>query len=115
MEIAFGGAYSHQINNGGWNPSNIKDTQVWPESYMAIRKVNQFLENVDRCPTSDTEKNHWKGEAYFLRAWFHFLAFLWAYSAAGPFARSERGHAFDPALPGRSVCKIHCRGLHAGL
>lgn len=40
MEIAFGGAYSHQINNGGWNPSNIKDTQVWPESYMAIRKVN---------------------------------------------------------------------------
>lgn len=56
MEIAFGGAYSHQINNGGWNPSNIKDTQVWPESYMAIRKVNQFLENVDRCPTSDTEK-----------------------------------------------------------
>lgn len=91
MEIAFGGAYSHQINNGGWNPSNIKDTQVWPESYMAIRKVNQFLENVDRCPTSDTEKNHWKGEAYFLRAWFHFLAFR----AYGPIPLLD--HSLDPS------------------
>ena len=27
MEIAFGGAYSHQINNGGWNPTDIHRTQ----------------------------------------------------------------------------------------
>lgn len=75
MEIAFGGAYSHQINSGGWSPSDISRTQVWPESYMALRKVNMFLEKVDNCPTSQEEKNHWKGEAYFLRAWYHFLAF----------------------------------------
>ena len=26
MECAFGGAYAHQINNGGWNPTDIKRT-----------------------------------------------------------------------------------------
>lgn len=75
MECTFGGAYGHQINNGGWNPTDIKRTQVWQESYMALRKVNMIIERVDECPATDEEKRHWKGEAYFLRAYFHFLAF----------------------------------------
>lgn len=91
MECAFGGAYAHQINNGGWNPTDIKRTQVWPESYMALRKVNMFLENVDACPTEALEINNWKGEAYFLRAWFHFLVFR----AYGPVPYLD--HTLDPA------------------
>lgn len=90
MECAYGGAYAHQINNGGWNPTDIKRTQVWPESYMALRKVNMFLENVDGCPASETEIRHWKGEAHFLRAWFHFLVFR----AYGPIPIVD--HAFEP-------------------
>ena len=90
MECAYGGAYGHQINNGGWNPTDISRTQVWSESYMALRKVNMFLENVDNCPAADEEKRRWKGEAYFLRAWFHFLAFR-AYGAI-----PITDHAFDP-------------------
>ena len=57
---------------------------------MALRKVNMFLENVDNCPAADEEKRRWKGEAYFLRAWFHFLAFR-AYGAI-----PITDHAFDP-------------------
>lgn len=90
MECAYGGAYGHQINNGGWNPTDISRTQVWSESYMALRKVNIFLENVDNCPAADDEKRRWKGEAYFLRAWFHFLVFR-AYGAI-----PITDHAFDP-------------------
>ena len=90
MESANVGAYGQQINNGGWNPTDIKRTQVWPESYMALRKVNMFLANVDKCPTNETEKLHWKGEAYFLRAWFHFLVFR----AYGPIPLLD--HALDP-------------------
>ena len=75
MEITFGGAYSHQINNGGWNPTDIKRTQVWQESYMAIRKCNMMIERVDECDATEDEKRRWKGESYFLRAYFHFLAF----------------------------------------
>lgn len=97
MECAYGGAYGHQINNGGWNPTDISRTKVWAESYMALRKVNMFLENVDNCPAADDEKRRWKGEAYFLRAWFHFLAFR-AYGAI-----PLTDHAFDPGEDMMSV------------
>lgn len=97
MECTFGGAYGHQINSGGWNPTDIKRTQVWQESYMALRKVNMIIERVDECPATDEEKRHWKGEAYFLRAYFHFLAFR----AYGPiiiadhvFQTNENIHAY---------------------
>lgn len=90
MECAYGGAYAHQINNGGWNPTDISRTQIWPESYMALRKVNIFLQNVGNCPASADEIRHWTGEAYFLRAWYHFLVFR----AYGPIPIVD--HAFDP-------------------
>ncbi|MCF0175580.1 MAG: RagB/SusD family nutrient uptake outer membrane protein [Bacteroidales bacterium] len=75
MECAYGGAYGHLINNGSWNSTNINQTQIWGESYMALRKVNMMLERVDGVPASEDEIRHWKGECHFLRAFFHFLAF----------------------------------------
>ena len=97
MECAYGGAYGHQINNGGWNPTDISRTQVGSEFNMARRKVNKFLENVDDCPADNEATRRWKGEAYFLRAWFHFLAFR-AYGAI-----PITDHAFDPGEDMMSV------------
>lgn len=91
MECAFGGAYAHQINNGGWNPTDIKRTQVWQESYMALRKVNMIIERVDGCPAADDEKRRWKGEAYFLRAYYHFLVFR----AYGPIIIADHSFKTD--------------------
>ncbi len=90
MECTYGKAYGHQINNGGWNPTDISRTTIWPQSYMALRKVNMFLENVDDCPTEAIEIRHWKGEAYFLRAWYLFLVFR----AYGPVPLVD--HSLDP-------------------
>ncbi len=75
MEVAFGGHPSHQISDGSWNPSTISLFSMWAESYVAIRKVNIFLENVENSPLKADEMRHWTGEAYFLRAWFHFMIF----------------------------------------
>lgn len=91
MEIAFGGAYAHQINNGGWNPTDVKRVQVWQESYMGLRKVNMIIERVDGVPTAEDEKRRWKGEAYFLRAFFHFLAFR----AYGPIIIADHSFKTD--------------------
>lgn len=91
MEIAYGGAYSHMLNAGAWGPSDIHRCQVWPESYMAIRKCNIFLENVDKVPTADAEKAQWKAEVHFLRAYFHFLAFR----AYGPIPIIDHALAID--------------------
>ncbi|HBL34269.1 MAG TPA: RagB/SusD family nutrient uptake outer membrane protein [Porphyromonadaceae bacterium] len=75
MEIAYGGAYSHEVNSGAWNSTNVTRVPIWNETYQALRKVNTFLENVENVPTSQSQIDTWKGEGYFLRAYFHFLSF----------------------------------------
>lgn len=94
MEIAYGGAYSHEINSGAWNPNNITRVPIWNETYMAVRKVNMFLENVDKVPTTKEEIEQWRGEGYFLRAFFHFLS-LRAY---GPIVLLDRTLDLDEDL-----------------
>ena len=110
MECTYGGAYGHQINNGGWNPTDIKRTQVWQESYMGIRKANMMIERVDECPATEDEKRRWKGESYFLRAYFHFLAFR----AYGPiiladhvYQTTENIHVYRRS-PADEVVKFIC-------
>lgn len=73
MEIAFGGSYTHFLNSGAWNSSNISACNIWEQSYIAIRECNLFLERLQEIPTSQVEKNSWEGELYFLRAYFHFM------------------------------------------
>lgn len=76
MEIAFGGAYSHLINAGSWNATNVTRVPIWRETYCALRTVNIFLDHIDKVPNlSHAEYYSLKGEALFLRAFFHFLAF----------------------------------------
>jgi len=72
MEITWTGAYSHLLNSGAWSPADYYP-DIWGFMYEGIRKVNLFLEHVDEVPMDDVEKNRWKGEATFLRAFFHFM------------------------------------------
>lgn len=76
MEIAFGASYAHLINAGSWNATNVTRVPIWKETFCALRTINVFLQNVDRVPNlTENELNSLKGEAYFLRAFFHFLSF----------------------------------------
>ena len=82
MEIAYGGAASHYINNGSLNSSNSYSIcPVWNECFMGVRKANIFLEHIDNTPLPEesnavefTEaiRKQWKGEAYFLRAFAYY-------------------------------------------
>ena len=48
----------------------------WSRYYQAIRTSLYFLDNVDKCKDvkfRDDERNWWKGEAYFLQAYYYFL------------------------------------------
>ncbi|MGC4234612.1 MAG: RagB/SusD family nutrient uptake outer membrane protein [Niabella sp.] len=71
MEITWTGAYSHRLNSGAWSPAD-GEPWIWNFMYEGIRKANIFLENVDKVPMDGAEKNAWKGEATFLRAFYHF-------------------------------------------
>ncbi|MDR1517253.1 MAG: RagB/SusD family nutrient uptake outer membrane protein [Dysgonamonadaceae bacterium] len=82
MEIAYGGAASHYLNNGSINSTNSYSiSPVWNECFMGVRKANIFLENIDNTPLpeetnavefTETIRNQWKGEAYVLRAFAYY-------------------------------------------
>ena len=65
----------NNINNGTWNPTHTFDDK-YQTMYANIRRTNIFLENAPGSsiyPTTDIPKL--KGEAFFLRALFHFELF----------------------------------------
>ena len=69
---------------GRYTPSNLVSSEMrWGDYYKSIRKVNIFLQGVDRVPFKNTYVNaigetrglgvSMKAEARFLRAYFYFL------------------------------------------
>ena len=72
MEITWTYPFAHTMTSGAWSPQNIEQN-IWRFDWEGMRKVNLFLENIDNTPMNESEKNIWKGEAYFLRAFFHFF------------------------------------------
>lgn len=53
---------------------NAEIWNVWEELYSGINNANILLENIDNSGISDEKtKNRIKGEAKFLRAYYHFL------------------------------------------
>ena len=69
-----GTAPENQILSGVFSPSH-NPYNVWTPNYQAIRKVNIFLENIDKVPVLNNDqqigKPRMKGEAHFLRAFFY--------------------------------------------
>lgn len=75
MEMTWLDVYSNFINSGAWNSSDERG--MWHPNWIGIRKANIFIENVDNVPLSENltleDREHWKGEALFLRAFYHFM------------------------------------------
>lgn len=77
MEMPYTDVFSRFMNNGSWSADNTM-REIWERSARGIRKANIFLENIDRTPMTsrvggEQLKARWKGEALFLRGFFHFL------------------------------------------
>ena len=53
------------------SPQNVIDN-AWERNYNGIRRANIFLAKVDRVPTTTENKQYWKAETRFLRAFFYF-------------------------------------------
>lgn len=71
---ALPGAAINAFNNGNWSPTLLYD-DVYAQQYRALRSVNIFLKNAETSALIDDatlSKQTLIGEAYFLRAMFHF-------------------------------------------
>ena len=55
------------------NSSNSDMWNVWQTLYSGINNANVLLDNIDGANIDDAVKNRIKGEAKFLRAYYHFL------------------------------------------
>jgi hypothetical protein len=76
MEQMYSLSFSNSLNAGSWGPTTYT-IDPWTANYVGIRKANLFIENVDKVPLDDfftsELRSKLKGEALFLRAYFHFL------------------------------------------
>jgi len=75
LDLPFTNAFGNAINTGAWSPTNNGSNPtpwIWDNAYDGIRKANIFLENIDNASLSPELITRWKGEATFLRAFFHF-------------------------------------------
>lgn len=67
-----------QLYNFSWEPSmEWFNIQTWNKVYRAVRDANIILEHVDDVTMSETQKNTYKGEAKFLRAFSYYLLNDW--------------------------------------
>ena len=77
MEMSWNTPYNQFMNSGAWSPADAGTgtPAFWWWYYEAIRKTNLFLENIHKTPMNEVDKNKWIGEAYFMRAFYHFMLF----------------------------------------
>lgn len=73
IHITPGYAYCHFFNHA--QISSTADVYIWRDYGQYSRKINLFLANIGSTPMEDEERQEWIGEAHFLRAFYHFLAF----------------------------------------
>ena len=64
-----------QFIDHSWNASHGPIAQMWTTLYQGIHKANFVIENASRVPEvaiTDELRNHFEGEARFLRAYYYF-------------------------------------------
>lgn len=64
----------------GWNYTAAQPqiAMMWQRLYEGIERANVLLENIDDAEMSDAASERYRGEAIFLRAYYHYLlADLW--------------------------------------
>jgi hypothetical protein len=97
MKQMYAKSFSNSLNAGSWGPSDYT-IDPWTANYVGIRKANLFIENIDKVPLDDAfsadQRSRLKGEAIFLRAYYHFLLMR----VYGPVPISDHSIAFTDDL-----------------
>ena len=62
-----------QVPGNGHTPAHADIFEAWADFYTGINSANIFLEKIDASDLSDELKIKYKGEAKFLRAFYHFI------------------------------------------
>ncbi|WP_097133402.1 RagB/SusD family nutrient uptake outer membrane protein [Pedobacter xixiisoli] len=66
-------SWTQDIGLYNYNPSDTKLGEAWTAFYNGINRANMLLENIDKANMDPVKKNAARGEALFLRAYYHFV------------------------------------------
>ena len=67
------GQLTSQVYGNDHNPGNQHVWGTWETLYKGINNANMLLENLDKADMDESVKTRIRGEARFLRAYYHFL------------------------------------------
>ena len=65
--------FSGKLWANDYTSSTKEIWDIWAQLYTGIKNANGLLENIDKAEMDEPIKNRIKGEAKFLRAYYHFL------------------------------------------
>lgn len=88
MGVVYNNTVFNKFFSGAWlltgkseNVTEIGNGSLTPigRAYPALRIVNRVIENIDKVPLTEEQRNEILGQAYFYRAWFYFSSYqtLW--------------------------------------
>lgn len=65
--------FSGKLWANDYSSSTKEVWDIWAKLYAGIKNANGLLENIDNAKMGEAVKNRIKGEAKFLRAYYHFM------------------------------------------
>lgn len=72
-EFFYNGISVNNIKVSDFDASNLDVSRFWEVAYQGVDRANQIIANVDKPVMDETKRNSIKGQALFLRAYYHFL------------------------------------------
>ncbi|MFT3822810.1 MAG: RagB/SusD family nutrient uptake outer membrane protein [Chitinophagaceae bacterium] len=91
---------SYSVQNS-FGRSNESPMEIWKRAYQAIESANWVIDKVPGTPMTDTaRRNNIVGEAYFLRAFFHWTL---AKNFGSIVVKTTATNSIDNAFVGRSA------------
>ncbi|MFT4094179.1 MAG: RagB/SusD family nutrient uptake outer membrane protein [Niabella sp.] len=89
------------FGNGSYTAAETELKEKWEAFYAAINRCNHLLEKIDQVSMDEDRRNEVKGEALFLRGFYHmYLALMFG---AIPVNTTADPDFFQPRLPVKEV------------
>lgn len=72
-EFFYSNISSNNLKVHDFDAGNLDVSRLWEGCYQGIDRANQVIANVDKAQIDKSKRDNFKGQALFLRAYFHFL------------------------------------------
>jgi starch-binding outer membrane protein, SusD/RagB family len=105
-EFFFKGQTSGYMSNT-IDASMLELNRCWEALYAGIERANMLLANLHKADVSDSARNEVKGQALFLRAFYHFV--LVDNFGAVPLRLQPMESPIEPPLPRTSVAEVYAQ------